>query len=922
MKRLMMIAALSATCGAWADTETVGGYTWTYQVNGDMAEIGNDGSTAISPSPTGAVTIPATLGGKPVTSIGERAFGYCRGLTSVTVPDGVTDIGYEAFYWCENLYTLVLPNSVTNIGDMAFVGCSALETVTVPQCALDQGLGNVFCSRDSWGYKSRLENPLDITLADGVASIPYSAFSDSHAPKVKRLSMPATVTQINMDNIRGNGPGLRNLSGSDSPVEVVIAPDNDNYKFIDGMLISYGGFGGVTVVDGSLVSGNITIPDGVMRIGWQAFYGSELTSVTIPDSVTSIGDRAFDGCGLTSVTIGRGVANIGRSAFGGYEWASHCNLTSVSVVAGNPNYSSVNGLLLSKDGRTLVQGVNGDVIIPDGVTSIGERAFGYCRGLTSIVIPDSVTSIGDRAFEDCYGLTGTLILPNGVTNIGDCAFSGCSGLTSVTIPDGVKSIGEYAFHYCDGLTSVVIPDSVTVVGYEAFQECDNLAAVTIGSGVTNIGDNAFRECPRLGRVTFRGNEPSVDGNYAFYGVASYCTVYVPRTATFNVDAGGGWMGMKVEYYDLEEEPTPEPTPTPTPTPAPTPEPVTGAPVLWTDTPADAAIAAAAATYDGYLYSKTTGALAGTIQVKVGKPGTDGMAAVKATVTGLDGKKKSLKAADKGKASIASDGPTTVALAGGDVCTVTLGAHGLSGHYGAYEIDGGLSVFASKDAADKTTAAAVLGKWQGVVNVAWKGAQGWNGLSVSIANKGKAKVSGTLADGTKASASSQLLVGEDWCCVPTVESKKAKMAFALWLRRDGSEAKVTGLAGAVVGKPGTLKAGAAFRMAATLGDAKYAAYLPDGVAVAGGTKWTLPKAGKVQLAKDGTVDAAKLLENPSALKLTYKAKDGTFKGSFKAYADANGKPKATTVNVAGVLIDGVGYGAATVKKQGGVAVTVE
>ena len=101
-----------------------------------------------------------------------------------------------------------------------------------------------------------------------------------------------------------------------------------------------------------------------------------------------------------------------------------------------------------------------------------------------------------------------------------------------------------------------------------------------------------------------------------------------------------------------------------------------------------------------------------------------------------------------------------------------------------------------------------------------------------------------------------------------------------------------------------------------------AYLPNGVAVGGGAKWTLPKAGEMQLAKDGTVDAAKLGENPSALKLTYKAKDGTFKGSFKAYSDANGKPKGATVKVTGVLVNGTGYGAVTVKGGGGVAVTVE
>ena len=160
-------------------------------------------------------------------------------------------------------------------------------------------------------------------------------------------------------------------------------------------------------------------------------------------------------------------------------------------------------------------------------------------------------------------------------------------------------------------------------------------------------------------------------------------------------------------------------------------------------------------------------------------------------------------------------------------------------------------------------------------------------------------------------------------MPVLVTKKAQLAFALWLPKGGGSAVVTGLGDAVVGKPGSLANGAAFRMGATLGDAKYADYLPDGVRIASANgRWTLPKAGKVQLAKDGTVDAAKLGENPSALKLTYKAKDGTFKGSFKAYADVKGKPKATSVSVTGVLVDGIGYGTATVKKVGGVAVTVE
>ena len=180
--------------------------------------------------------------------------------------------------------------------------------------------------------------------------------------------------------------------------------------------------------------------------------------------------------------------------------------------------------------------------------------------------------------------------------------------------------------------------------------------------------------------------------------------------------------------------------------------------------------------------------------------------VKATVIGLDCKKKTLKAAEKGKVKIASDGPTTVALTGGDACEVILGAKGMSGTYGNYAIDGALNVFTSKDAADKVVAAATLDKWQGAVNVAWRlsgDGSPYQTLSVTIAAKGKAKVSGTLANGTKVSAKGQLIVGEKWCCVPVVVSKKAQMAFNVWLPKAATSAalpSVAGLADAIVGKP--------------------------------------------------------------------------------------------------------------------------
>ncbi len=137
-----------------------------------------------------------------------------------------------------------------------------------------------------------------------------------------------------------------------------------------------------------------------------------------------------------------------------------------------------------------------NVVIENGVTSIGFWAFSGYTGLTSITIPDSVTSIGYMAFRNCTGLTSVTI-GNSVTSIESYAFSHCTGLTSVTIGNSVTSIGGGAFEYCTGLTSITIPDSVTSIETHAFYYCSGLTSVTIGNGVTSIGDKAFYGCSKL-----------------------------------------------------------------------------------------------------------------------------------------------------------------------------------------------------------------------------------------------------------------------------------------------------------------------------------------------------------------------------------------------------------------------------------------
>lgn len=216
------------------------------------------------------------------------------------------------------------------------------------------------------------------------------------------------------------------------------------------------------------------------------------------------------------------------------------------------------------------------VVIPDGVSSIGDSAFEWCESLESVVIPYDVISIGRAAFRDCINLTdvsmpellicvgagafdgtpwlarqslplvagGVLIrsksgeeneavIPQGVDIIGDCAFKGCTDLTSVVIPDGVTDIGAEAFAGCSSLTSVVISDDVLRIGDGVFSGCSSLTRIAIPGSVKSIGKYAFSDCKKLMDIDIPDSVKSIC-EHAFSGCESLSSIRLPSAL--------GWIG--------------------------------------------------------------------------------------------------------------------------------------------------------------------------------------------------------------------------------------------------------------------------------------------------------------------------------------------------------------------------------------------
>ena len=418
-----------------------------------------------------SVDIPET-----VKVIEDWAFCACTSLKEASIPENVSSIGSYAFYNC-NFGSLRIPDGVTCISEYAFAYCTSLKSVTIPAGVTDiRDHAFAFCT-----------DLTSVALPQRLVSIGEKAFYDSG---LKGVTVPSGVTSI------GDGA----FSACTNLTDITVSPDNSRYFSAGGVLFSRDGTvliqypcgrasGYYAVPEGVTELGNrafcysklsaVEIPETVTVIGYAAFSDcTNLTKITIPGSVTDIGECAFECSSLRSIVIPDGVITIGDMAFEkcselvtaeisasvaaiGVRVFSVCGaLQEITVSPDNARYTSLDGILFSKDGTALIQ-------YPAGKTD------------ASCAIPESVAEIGHSAFSGCKNLK-EIFIPESVTEIGQSAFARCENVKEIIIPEGVESIGDYAFMWCESLENVSVPASVVNIGIDAFWKCDSLTLLVTG----------------------------------------------------------------------------------------------------------------------------------------------------------------------------------------------------------------------------------------------------------------------------------------------------------------------------------------------------------------------------------------------------------------------------------------------------------
>lgn len=296
---------------------------------------------------------------------------------------------------------------------------------------------------------------------------------------------------------------------------------------------------------------SVYLANTVTSIGEHAFeYSNNLNWVSLPESLVSIGDYAFCNTNIQSFYIPKNVSSIGE-----YVFANNYNLSSITVDAENKHFIMDNNSLLDINRTRLIKHLNisyetyyeipqtvvtidpyafynnnylQQVVIYDGLKTIGDSAFANCYQISSVNLPSSLTTLGKEAFLNCSQLN-YIYIPDGISEIPDGAFRQCSNINNVYLSENVKKIGDYAFSYCHMLHGITLPEGLTEIGREAFAGCSNLSNVRFPDSLVIIGSGAFSDCYQLYNVILPDGLKKIGKNAFWYCPIAH--VEIPTSVT-------------------------------------------------------------------------------------------------------------------------------------------------------------------------------------------------------------------------------------------------------------------------------------------------------------------------------------------------------------------------------------------------------
>ena len=758
-------------------------------------------------------------------TIGDRAFAYDNGkhtaIATLRFPETLKKIGDYAFYGSTNLSSVVFNEGLEKIGLEAFSSngpdCYGLTSVDIPESVKVIG-GEIF---------SGSTNLWTITGGEGVvecANVDYSpAFSmfGSDVPAFEckefaedgRTPLPFEIVKFGKIVLGFRGPCKSSLTAEDFGDAEEIMPQafyRSNYPSVTNII-------------------SVTPPATIKRIGFRAFSGAEnLSLIGWPEDTSAIAieSEAFKG---TQVGVLEGeFRKIGDSAFKDCLRLASVDVTVVAdgedlqtgIVGAEAFYNCTNLQ------TAVVRAYGVEAFDEDGEFgfyggTIGGKVFAKCFALTQATIEADGT-VG-RIFDDwtiylpskcqqlqsvelnmsaiqgsfCTGLTNltTVVIGDTVETIGASAFSGCSALATVTGCAGVKTVNDQAFagtkffeEAAQGATVVgtvlfryvdkgdengelVLPDTIAVIAANAFKS-NSLAKVTIPAAVEKLEAKTFVYCPNLVTVVLKNNEILISGN-----VCSNCEKIDDWKTHFTAEKGGHllagfFVNPKNGYYTPNFDKL----------------------RFHNDALADGDFDPGTS-YTGWIMEY--GSVVGTVTIKTGKLDKNNQVKVTASVQ-LSGLKKSytamFKIDENGKAVL--DDPDANWY--NELKDVFLGGNWLSGGMTIagkdYTVRGGND----KNSVDSFDAYAGHVWAMALESSAWgenlANATGFSTLTVTPAKKGKIKVSGMMADGTKVSATAQMVAGDNGIVAAPVTvglyaGKRGGFSFLLQFYMDGTVPKM-------------------------------------------------------------------------------------------------------------------------------------